>query len=65
MVRLGLRELEKSCKDPSNGNQSDAYCAERSTLGEGGLVGLGILVVFIPVTVASNDESTEHVFHVV
>jgi len=37
--------------------------AKRSTLGEGGLVSLGILVVFIPATVAGNNKNTEDVSH--
>lgn len=40
-----------------------AHRAERSTLGELGLVGLGILVEFIAVTVAGNNENTEDVSH--
>lgn len=45
------------------GTWSHAYCAERSALGEVGLIGLGILVVFKPVTVAGNNDNTEYVSH--
>lgn len=42
---------------------SHAYRAERGTRREGGLVGLGVLVEFSPVTVAGNNENTEDVSH--
>lgn len=45
------------------GTAKHAYCAERSALSEGGLVSDGILVVFIPLAVARNNENTKDVGH--
>ena len=60
-MRLGLRGKHVRICRAETGRH--AYRAKRSTLGEGGLVSLGILVVFIPATVAGNNENTEDVSH--